>query len=296
MRTNEETLLFAKEAFESGSKVCGIKGPSIMSQFVYKYIISMGVDQMHTAFGGGFKQLLSLWFDVEYKDSPFSLYQYTDLVDSRIATVRLPSSVTRSMKSIKDRAGIWKMSQYKTFLFYFSIVTLHDIMRPDYFNHFLLFALANYTLSQNSISTESVELSDKLFFEFVAKFPDLYTIDDMTINIHMLRHFAESVKRNGPLYTTSCFPLENLNGILKSFVHGSKAPELQIYICSNVSTFMSIRSLKNEMVTRGSSDSEAMNFAEKLSSNTRGRGLEKTVKISEGLYVVSENISKHLTL
>ena len=60
MRTNKETLLFAKEALESGSKVCGSKGPSIMSQFVHKYIISMGVDQMHTAFGGSFKQLLSL--------------------------------------------------------------------------------------------------------------------------------------------------------------------------------------------------------------------------------------------
>lgn len=50
----------------------------------------------------------------------------------------------------------------------------------------------------------------------------------MTCNVHSLRYLPYVVRRLGSLRTTSCFALEDINEKIKSFVHGSKKPELQI--------------------------------------------------------------------
>ena len=44
----------------------------------------------------------------------------------------------------------------------------------------------------------------------------------MTINIHSLLHLCDDVRDLGPLWSHSCFPFENMNGILKNMYHGSQ--------------------------------------------------------------------------
>ncbi|KAJ8677557.1 hypothetical protein QAD02_013344 [Eretmocerus hayati] len=51
----------------------------------------------------------------------------------------------------------------------------------------------------------------------------------MTMCIHLLLHLVDAVREFGPLFVFSCFPVEALDGIWKSFVHGSNYPELQIH-------------------------------------------------------------------
>ena len=56
----------------------------------------------------------------------------------------------------------------------------------------------------------------------------------MTCNLHSLLHFPQNVRDFGPLYTTSCFPYENANEILKKLVTGTKFAQLQI--CSTATS------------------------------------------------------------
>ena len=69
---------------------------------------------------------------------------------------------------------------------------------------------------------------------YVPRFQVLYGQRFMTCNIHLLLHLADNIKKFGPLWTMSCFPFENFNGILKSYVHGSRKPELQIYSAAKI--------------------------------------------------------------
>ena len=42
------------------------------------------------------------------------------------------------------------------------------------------------------------------------------------MKMHILQHLSEFVERSGPLWTSFSLFFENLNGVLKKFVHGTR--------------------------------------------------------------------------
>ena len=69
-----------------------------------------------------------------------------------------------------------------------------------------------------------IDFADILIREFSIILEKLYGLKNMSSNMHNLRHLPEIVRHTGPFWVTSCFPLEDLNGKLKKFVHSSKSP------------------------------------------------------------------------
>lgn len=51
----------------------------------------------------------------------------------------------------------------------------------------------------------------------------------MSFNVHLLLHLPDLVYDLGPLWITSCFPLEDLLGKMLKYVHGTRYIGLQIY-------------------------------------------------------------------
>jgi hypothetical protein len=49
-----------------------------------------------------------------------------------------------------------------------------------------------------------------------------------TSNVHSLLHYADAAQQTGPLFHTSCFPLERFLGIVKKFVLGPTNPCIKI--------------------------------------------------------------------
>ena len=90
-----------------------------------------------------------------------------------------------------------------------------------------------------------IELVDKLLDEFVSRFEEFYGLENMSCNLHQLRHLAEVVRRTGPLWTMSCFSLENLNGKLAALVHSSNSAQLQI--CKGLPMYMSLYIMKRDL-------------------------------------------------
>lgn len=50
----------------------------------------------------------------------------------------------------------------------------------------------------------------------------------MVYNVDLLMHLIDSVRNFGPIWSFSLFPYENYNGILKSFVKGTKETVAEI--------------------------------------------------------------------
>ena len=50
----------------------------------------------------------------------------------------------------------------------------------------------------------------------------------VTMNVHMLSHLTLYVKAWGPLWTTSCFAFESMNGVLKGHFHGTRDMCIQV--------------------------------------------------------------------
>ena len=77
----------------------------------------------------------------------------------------------------------------------------------------------------------------------------------------------------------SCFPFENLNGVLKSYVHGSRYAELQIY--SSVSMYLSLSYLKYLFLQPGSKSYE---FCRRMKSS--GTHRYKTKLLGQNIFAL----------
>jgi len=64
--------------------------------------------------------------------------------------------------------------------------------------------------------------------EFVSEYQDLYGAINMTLNVHLLLHIPEVVRKNGPLWAISNFCFESGNGRLRALVEGTRGVVSQI--------------------------------------------------------------------
>lgn len=278
LRTTNESLLFAETAQNTNTNVYGVKGPTILSQIVHDYVNSTAIDIMHCIYQGITKKLLSFWFETENRTQAYSLLAFINVVDEKIKCLALPSFLPRIPRKINDHAH-WKASELKLFLLVYSLPVLKCIMSNRYFEHHILLVYGITLLSLSSISEQMITDAKRALNEYVSRFEVLYGRKNLVCNVHLLLHLPEEVRKFGPLWTMSCFPFENLNGVLKSYVHGSRYPELQIY--SSVSTFLSLSELKQKYLRPGTS---AFEFCKKTDAS--GTRRYKTKYLQQNIFAV----------
>ena len=110
-------------------------------------------------------------------------------------------------------------------------------MDPQYFEHHILLVHSISLLNFSSVSEIMIDKAKSILKEYVLRFGNLYGEKSKTCNFHLLQHLCDDVKKFGPLWVMACNNFENLNGILKGYVHGTRYPELQIF--SAVATYLS---------------------------------------------------------
>ena len=96
-RTQDLVAQHSREAFDSGSAVMGVKGPSWLSSLKYIDIVcgSM-IDYMHTVLLGVCRGLLYLWFDGQHHSEPWYIGGLQQAVDGRLTRIKPPSCITRT--------------------------------------------------------------------------------------------------------------------------------------------------------------------------------------------------------
>jgi len=281
LRTDEETLVFAWEALEQGHSVYGVKGPSALAYLTKNYVRSTAVDAMHLI-SNLVKLLNKFWFDSKFSRKPFSLSRHVKLIDQRIKKLTPPGFVERPPRSIVDHGAYWSMSELKMWLFVYVLIVLRDLMRNEFFEHLKHLVMAVRLLHQPSISDEMLYQATSMLQEFVSQFEDLYGRRYMTGTIHSLLHLPEVAKDCGPLFTTSCYPLESLNGILKYSVHGTRFADRQI--CSAATMYNALTTMEIEKLIPGST---VHTFCEQMSK----RSLKlKSFRVSEDTAIVGKVI------
>ena len=269
LRTTETTKNYARQAIDRGEHVHGVKGPSALSLVVYDYMNTTGIDEMHCLYQGVTKKLLGFWFDAEFCNHPSSLLPFINIVNSRMKLLTPPSFVNRMPRKVSEYS-YWKASELETFLLIYSLPVLENIMNENYFQHHMLLVKAISMLNCNSVNDEMIEIAERLLTEYLVRFELLYGKKYMTCNIHLLKHLSNDVKKFGPLWVLSCYPFEDFNGTLKSYVHGSRHPELQI--CSAVTSFLCLAEIKEKYLVVGSGTD---NFCKKIEkSGTQAKNSE----------------------
>lgn len=149
-------------------------------------------------------------------------------IDSRIKSLQLPSNIKRNPRSITERKN-WKANEWRSFLLYFSVGLLYQILPFNILVHFAKFATAIWLLVQKKIELKDIETADSLITAFSKDYENIYGKKHMTYNVHQLKHLPECVRNLGPLWAYSNFPFENNNGKLANYVKSPKGALQQIY-------------------------------------------------------------------
>ena len=176
---------------------------------------------------GVMKLLMLLWFNSAHNHERYYLGRKVSIVDKCLSEINPPSIITRRPHG-SEHFKFYKASEYQSFLLYYSLPVLHDILPPEYWNHYACFVVSIYNLTQQSISDEQLQYCEQTIKQFCCKFEQLYGRRYMSANIHLLLHLTQCVRELGPLWVYSCFCFESQNGILKSLVYGTQHVEKQI--------------------------------------------------------------------
>ncbi|KAK3920619.1 Dynein heavy chain 10, axonemal [Frankliniella fusca] len=227
LRSNDSVEEHGKVAIASGFACYGVKGISLLYRMVSNLVRSTGIDSMHGIFSGQGKALLHYWFSSDHKDSDFSLHHLVDNVNARLKQFKVPSFLNKFPQSVSDLSS-WKSLDFKVWLLCYSIPVLSGLMSDLYLDHHMLLVSGVFILSQQSISPEQINQASVLLSKYVSEFETLYDLRFMGINVHQLTHLAQCVEDLGPLWVYSCYFMEDLNGKICKFIHGTSHVGVQI--------------------------------------------------------------------
>ncbi|KAE8741813.1 hypothetical protein FOCC_FOCC012645 [Frankliniella occidentalis] len=257
----------------------GVSGPTVISYMMYSSMFAgVSIDSMHSLHLGVTKQILTLLFDESYDKEPFSLASAVDEINDRLQNLELPHFVERVPENV-TKLSHWKASLCRNFLQSFFLPIVQDKMRPAQFENLELLVKGVSLLNQDSISIDNIHEADELFKQFCCGFQNIYGLRHMSSNIHLLRHLARSVLETGPLFVSSAYRFEDLNGKMASLVHGTTQAPKQIF--KNIAV-----ASKLPLLIETVHSPEVKSYCTKL--NKGSSQLPFSEKICSGIFVVGQ--------
>lgn len=195
-----------------------IRGVKKMSCLVaakhFDIIHGFAIDYMHCVLLGVMKKLFNLWLDSKNGRKEYHIKLKDQvLLSNRLVNIKPISEIMRKPKSIFKR-GEYKANEYRNMLIFYLWFALPGLLKMPYVEHFRLLSSAIYILLAKEGKRQDIERAEFKLMEFVTKFENLYGKENVTMNIHLLKHLAMNVKKLGPLWSHSMFGFEANNGVI----------------------------------------------------------------------------------
>ncbi|XP_034944902.1 uncharacterized protein [Chelonus insularis] len=218
----------------------GVKGISIVSAIpLLKLETCVLPEYMHSVLLGVGKQFINLWF---HKKGVWNIKQFVSEIDDKLKDIHPPYFFNRMPRSLKY-LPFYKASEFYNVVLFYSIPIFFQYLPDLYFQHWLLFVVAIFSLLEKPIYIDSeLKRAEILLQLFVRDIKELYRDRQYTYNVHQLLHLTLCIERWGPLWSTSAFPFENVNGMLAKCVHGTK--NLGQEMANNLKIAQGVQSLK----------------------------------------------------
>lgn len=158
---------------------------------------------MHGVLLGVTRQFLFLWLDTSNHLEPWYIGTKTPLLDQKLLQVKPPKFIQRLPRSLKSRKQ-WKASELRSWLLYYSIPILKNILPDKYLQHWILLVVSINFLLKEQIDSCNIELSRSLLKMFHLDIQNLYSEQCYTFNVHQLLHLSSFVKKLGTALEFFC--------------------------------------------------------------------------------------------
>lgn len=213
LRTHR-SMLNAYRTLKS-NPICGVKKISCMLACnEFDLVDGYCIDYMHCVLLGVVPKLFSLWFDsVNHKESYYVKPKDQILLDKRIVDITPPSEISRKPRPISIRSN-FKANEYRNFLLYYLPYCLSGLLPHRCLQNFNLLSSSIFVLLKKQTTHEEIDEAESKLNLFSNEFESIYGPQNVTMNVHLLRHLANTVRLNGPLWAQSAFGFESNNGVL----------------------------------------------------------------------------------
>lgn len=187
----------------------GVKNVSCMTAAVgIDLVNSFSIDYLHCVLLGVTRKQLDLLLDTKnHKETFYITNRKQDALNKRLTSIKPPVEIGRKPRSIFERAN-FKGNELRSILLYYIRFCLIGLVPIRYINHIQLLSSAIYLLLQEEISKKDLSLAESRLIEYADQFENLYGRNNITMNLHLLRHIADAVRQLGPLWTQSTFGFE----------------------------------------------------------------------------------------
>lgn len=220
LRSEQDVSKCVRETAHTNRPVHGVKGPSVLTPFL-NIVKDVPIDYMHAVLEGVTRTLIcKMWMDGRHHNLRFYLSKEVKQINKLLLAIKPPHEFRRSPRCIKT-VKYWKASELRAFLLYYAIPILVEFLPADYIHHLNLLVKAIHILLSSAIPSAALHNAKRMLSAFYRIIPLLYPLELCTMNVHSLIHLCDSVQRCGPLWSTSCFGYESMNGHLKKHCHGT---------------------------------------------------------------------------
>lgn len=189
---------------------------------------SFVIDWMHGTLLGVMRLLLDIWLgtkklhyddDEKFQFKSLTIDQKFEL-NRRLLALKPPTRINRKPRNILERS-YFTANEYRSHLWFYLKYALKGLLDSKLVIHFDLLSRATYMLSGTHITHSEVQIANKMLNRFSDEFEQYYGRDAVTINVHLLRHYANVVFNTGPLWCHSLFTFESNMGELKRLFCGT---------------------------------------------------------------------------
>lgn len=218
LRTHNDTIRHAQ------NKDHGVKGLScLMTLAGFDIIKGVATDYMHGSLLGVTKRIIHIMLGLLKVSTSFKPLskKNQDTLNKRLKALKPYSSIKYKPRSFEELAS-FRAIEYKNYLFFYMKNSLSGLLEQKYIDHFELLSAAIYLLNKKTVLGCEIELADELLNSFCDLCEKYYGLASITMNIHLLRHYAFVVRNNGPLWCHSLFGFETNMGVLKKYYNGGR--------------------------------------------------------------------------
>ena len=201
MSLNQSNLAIEQNISNAG----GFKGLSLLYLLpgfdIFKGQIP---DCMQRVLLGIVRQFLNIWLT-----SSGELYFIRDadvkLINEFILSVSPPDELLRILIPLTTYWNLWKASECRSWLLFYSPVVLRNILPGAYYHLWLLLVNGMRLLLKPSVSCKEIKKVMLIFCKFVNQIPTLYGIQHVSYNVHFLLHVVDSAEYWGAPWAYSAF-------------------------------------------------------------------------------------------
>ncbi|KAE8737297.1 hypothetical protein FOCC_FOCC017241 [Frankliniella occidentalis] len=266
----------------------GIKGPTYLFYMLWSFFLSStAFDVMHCVYLGICRQIFTLYLSSEHIKQVFGANAERKALLATLSELfcsfNPPHYFSRPPRDLKH-VKYFKASEFRVWLFSTALPVFEKYMKEPYLSHFKKLVCAICHLNQSSVSLNDIVVARQLLKSFVQQWQELFSLRQMSYNVHCLLHLPDVVQQLGPLWVSSCFGYENINGVLARLVHGTRYAGLQIQ--TNLGLLRNVPKLINSLV-----NSDVKMFCQ--SAMSHHNRLAVTEKLDANTYVIGKFQEDH---